>query len=153
VGPRPLRRRRGGHNWGSPEAPSRPTRQEYAWITCTHAILEDRWVYLPVYGLPGLDEAAAGVYRRVSFEGRPVDASAVYPHGGTLHRPVHVLRREGTRRNRRPGGLPGRPPRGPGGTPRSNSEEEGSPRKVRKAPRHGRDASPLRPVDGPLPPS
>ena len=75
--------------------PVLPTRKDFAWITYTNAILEDRVVYLPRYGLPGLDSAAAAVYGRLGFEVRPVDVSSVYAHGGTLHCLVHVLRRAG----------------------------------------------------------
>ncbi len=80
--------------WRVERVPVLPTCKDFAWITYTNAILEDRVVYLPRYNLPELDSAAAAVYRRLGFEVRPVDVSAVYPHGGTLHCLVHVLRRQ-----------------------------------------------------------
>jgi hypothetical protein len=73
--------------------PVLPTQRDFVWITYTNSILEDRVVYLPRYGLPELDAAAAAVYERLGFDVRPVDVSSVYSHGGTLHCLVHVLRR------------------------------------------------------------
>lgn len=73
--------------------PALPTARDFAWITYTNAILENRTVYLPRFGFPPLDSAAAAVYERLGFETRPVDVSAAYSHGGTLHCLVHVLRR------------------------------------------------------------
>ncbi|MBI2920308.1 MAG: agmatine deiminase family protein [Planctomycetes bacterium] len=74
--------------------PVLPTAKEFAWITYTNAILEDRVVYLPQFGRPALDAAAAQVYRDLGFEVRPVDVSQDYEKGGTLHCLVHVLRRD-----------------------------------------------------------
>jgi hypothetical protein len=73
--------------------PVLPTKRDFAWITYTNAILENRVVYIPLFGLADLDAAAAAVYGRLGFQTRPVDVSAPYPHGGTLHCLVHVLRR------------------------------------------------------------
>ncbi len=74
--------------------PVLPTKTPFVWMTYTNGIHENGVVYLPTYGRSELDTAAADVYRALGYEVRPVDASAVYVNGGTLHCLVHVTRRE-----------------------------------------------------------
>lgn len=71
-----------------------PTTTPFVWLTYTNGLHEDGVVYMPTYGCTALDDAAAAVYRSLGYDVRPVDASAVYVHGGTLHCLVHVTRRD-----------------------------------------------------------
>jgi len=71
------------------------TMRDYVWVSYTNAILEDRTVYLPTYGMKTLDDAAAEVYRAHGFEVRTVDVCGTYEHGGALRCLVHVLARGG----------------------------------------------------------
>jgi hypothetical protein len=52
-----------------------------------------RIAYVPVYGMPRLDEAALAVYRGLGWEVRPVAARAAFPFHGTLGCLVNVLGR------------------------------------------------------------
>jgi hypothetical protein len=53
-----------------------------------------RIIYMPVYrGVETLNRAAAEVWRGLGCEVRPVDCTGVYPHFGSLHCLVNVLRR------------------------------------------------------------
>jgi hypothetical protein len=70
-----------------------PTKRDFAWLTFTNAVLEEGTVYLPAFGMQGLDGEAEHVYRELGFEVKPVDVSRCWELGGTLHCLVHVLRR------------------------------------------------------------
>jgi hypothetical protein len=51
-------------------------------------------VYLPTFqGLSVLNEAASKIWSGLGYEVRPVDASNLYQHGGTIHCLVNVLKR------------------------------------------------------------
>jgi hypothetical protein len=71
-----------------------PTTDDYAWMTWTNAVFEERVAYVPTYGAPEADAVALGVYREMGYEVRGVDVSEVWRRGGTLHCLVHVLGRE-----------------------------------------------------------
>ena len=76
--------------------PAIVTAKDYAWITYTNGIHEDRVVYMPVFGVDALDRAAGEVYRSLGFEVRPVRVSKTWALGGTLHCLVHVVSRDAT---------------------------------------------------------
>ena len=73
--------------------PALPTTTEFAWVTYTNGIFEDRTVWMPSFGIAAIDAAAAEVYRGLGFDVRPVDVSGDFRHGGTLHCLVHVVKR------------------------------------------------------------
>lgn len=50
-------------------------------------------VYLPTYGLPVLDDAAAAIYERLGLRVTPIDVSKIYQLNGSLGCLVNVLER------------------------------------------------------------
>lgn len=75
-----------------------PGQNGRTYLTHVNVILEStpqrRGVYLPRYrGFTALNEAAAQVWTQLGYEVRTVDCSDVYPHFGSLHCLVNVLRR------------------------------------------------------------
>jgi hypothetical protein len=68
-----------------------------AFVTYTNALFdrrgETRIVYLPTYGLPMLDRAAAQLYAAQGFEVHPIDVSSIYRLDGSLGCLVNVLAR------------------------------------------------------------
>ena len=68
------------------------------YLTGCNAIIDrregKRIVYMPTYReADALNRATAAVWRGLGYEVRRVDCTAVYPHGGSLHCLVNVLRR------------------------------------------------------------
>jgi len=67
------------------------------YISYTNAVFDvrdgARVVYLPVYDLPALDDAAKRIYERLGWQVRPVRVRKVYPQHGTIGCLVNVLRR------------------------------------------------------------
>jgi hypothetical protein len=67
------------------------------YISYTNAVFETRAgvaiVYVPIYGIPALDDAALELYRRLGWEPRPIRVRRVYPHHGTIGCLVNVLAR------------------------------------------------------------
>jgi hypothetical protein len=67
------------------------------YVSYTNGVFETRdgvaIAYVPVYGIPPLDDAALGIYRRLGWEVRPVRVRSVYPHHGTIGCLVNVLSR------------------------------------------------------------
>lgn len=52
-----------------------------------------RIAWVPVFGVPALDQAALAVYAELGWETRPVPSRAAFPYHGTLGCLVNVLRR------------------------------------------------------------
>jgi hypothetical protein len=73
------------------------TRAPRVYITYNNAILETRRgvkrVYMPVYGIPGLDDAARQVYEREGWTVLPVRVAGLYRHTGSLRCLVGIIRR------------------------------------------------------------
>lgn len=67
-------------------------------VTYNNVLMEERdgqrIVYMPVYDLPVLDQAAEAVYRSLGFEVHTIDVSQVFQHGGAVRCLVNVLSRE-----------------------------------------------------------
>jgi uncharacterized protein YebE (UPF0316 family) len=67
-------------------------------ITYNNVLIEDRdgcrIVYMPVYQIRRLDQAAEAVYRSLGFEVRRIDVSGIYQWGGALRCMVNVLERD-----------------------------------------------------------
>ena len=67
------------------------------YISYTNGVFETRdggaIAYVPMYGIPALDEAARAVYERLGWQVRPVRVRSVYAHHGTIGCLVNVLRR------------------------------------------------------------
>jgi hypothetical protein len=69
------------------------------YVTYTNAFIETfrdgrRAVYMPKYGIAGLDQAAEDAWRRLGFEVRAVNVAPVWRGGGTLDCLVGVLARK-----------------------------------------------------------
>jgi len=65
-----------------------------------------RIVYMPVYHIPQLDEAAEAVYASEGFDVFPIDVSKLYRHGGALRCIANVTRRRQVTASRRPADSP-----------------------------------------------
>jgi len=67
-------------------------------VTYNNILMEERdgqrIVYMPVYDLPILDQAAEAVYRSLGFDVRTIDVSQVFQHGGAVRCLVNVFLRE-----------------------------------------------------------
>jgi hypothetical protein len=73
-----------------------------AYVTYTNGLFDrapaqagQRIVYLPTYGVPSLDDAAARQYRDLGFEVRRIDVSGIYHLNGSLGCLVNVMARGG----------------------------------------------------------
>jgi hypothetical protein len=68
------------------------------YATYTNAVLEHQGsrkiVYMPVYGIPRLDEAGAAAYRSQGWEVKPIPVGSVYRLRGTIGCLVNVLQRK-----------------------------------------------------------
>ncbi|MBN2195929.1 MAG: agmatine deiminase family protein [Polyangiaceae bacterium] len=68
------------------------------YLSYTNAVFDvrdgKRFVFMPVYDLPTLDEAAKATYEKLGWEVRPVRVRKVYPHHGTIGCLVNVLARD-----------------------------------------------------------
>jgi hypothetical protein len=68
-----------------------------SYVTYTNALFATEGgravVYLPTYALAGLDRAATAQYRKLGYEVRPVDVSAIYRQNGSLGCLVNVVER------------------------------------------------------------
>jgi hypothetical protein len=80
------------------EVPSEPLRPDYPMLTYNNVIVEQDVegpiVYLPQYGWPAMDSAAARAWSAIGFDPRPIEGltvSAMY--GGALRCSVKVLER------------------------------------------------------------
>lgn len=66
-------------------------------ITYTNVIMDRRdgrrIIYMPIYHIPDLDDAAAALYHSLGFEVRTVDVSEIYPLGGAVRCLVNVTQR------------------------------------------------------------
>jgi N-dimethylarginine dimethylaminohydrolase len=76
-----------------------PGRDGRTYVTYLNAILDQRGgrrvVYMPVYSQAEvLNRAAAEVWSRLGYEVRTVNCDACYPHFGSLHCLVNVVRRD-----------------------------------------------------------
>lgn len=67
-------------------------------ISYNNVLMEERdgrrIVYMPVYQIARLDQAAEAIYRSLGFEVRRIDVSGVYQWGGALRCMVNVLERD-----------------------------------------------------------
>jgi hypothetical protein len=75
-----------------------PGKDSRTYLTYVNAILDERdgkrTVYMPVYrGAEKLNAAGEAVWRSLGYEVRTVDCTEVFPHFGSLHCLVNVLRR------------------------------------------------------------
>ncbi len=80
-----------------------PGRDERTYLTPLNVVIEEepngRVVYLPVYRhTPGLNDAAAAVWRGLGYEIRRVDCTETFVHFGSLRCLVNVLVRRGRSR-------------------------------------------------------
>jgi hypothetical protein len=66
-------------------------------VTYNNVVMETRGgettVWVPVYGVPELDEAGLQAWRTLGVTVRPVDVSRIYRYDGSLRCLVNVLRR------------------------------------------------------------
>jgi hypothetical protein len=66
-------------------------------VTYNNVLIDDRsdrrTVYVPIYGLPVLDEVAVAIYIGLGFDVRTVDVSNVFASGGALRCVVNVTQR------------------------------------------------------------
>lgn len=66
-------------------------------VTYNNVLLEERdgrrVVYLPVYEIPLLDQAAEAVYRGLGFDVHPINVSGIFEHGGTVRCIANVIAR------------------------------------------------------------
>ena len=64
-------------------------------ITYNNVLMETRnnkrIVFMPVYGVPRLDEIATDKYEELGFEVRPIDVSGIYKYDGALRCMTNVL--------------------------------------------------------------
>ena len=72
--------------------------QQQSWmVTYNNVLIDCRGgsctVYMPVYRIPNLDQAAEAIYRNLGFEVKTVDVSGIYQLGGALRCIVNVTRR------------------------------------------------------------
>jgi hypothetical protein len=69
--------------------------QQGSFLTWNNALVErredGRRAYVPVYGLPALDERALAVYAAAGLHPRPIDVARLAPHGGTVRCVTNVL--------------------------------------------------------------
>ena len=69
------------------------------YVTYNNAILETRdgekRIYMPVYGIPGLDWAGTRAFENQGWKVIPVNVSDVYTYTGSLRCMVGVIRRTG----------------------------------------------------------
>jgi hypothetical protein len=67
-------------------------------VTYNNVIMEQRdgqrIVYMPVYDIPELDQAAELVYRSLGFRVHPIDVSRIFQYGGAVRCLVNVTARE-----------------------------------------------------------
>ena len=79
------------------EVPMLLTATPRVYVSYNNALLErragERVVYMPVYGIEGLDEAAAEVFRGQGWRVEPVRVDDVYAHTGSLRCLVGVVSR------------------------------------------------------------
>lgn len=70
-----------------------------SYVTYTNALFDrdahGPVVYLPTYGIPALDEAAADTYERLGYRVETVDVSSIYRMNGSLGCLVNVMARSG----------------------------------------------------------
>ena len=69
-----------------------------SYVTYTNALFDRTaagrpHVYLPQYGLPGLDAAAREKYEALGYAVKPIDVTGFYRFNGSLGCLVNVLRR------------------------------------------------------------
>ncbi len=69
------------------------------WMVTYNNVLIDRrhgcsTIYMPVYGIPVLDQAAEAIYCDLGFDVRTVDVSRIYNLGGAVRCIVNVTRRK-----------------------------------------------------------
>jgi len=73
------------------------TDQPRVYVSYNNALLEQRegrrTVYMPVYGLQPLDEAAAAIFEEQGWEVRPIRVGSLYQHTGSLRCIVGVAER------------------------------------------------------------
>jgi len=66
-------------------------------VTYNNVLIDDsgdrRTVYMPIYGIPILDEAAADVYQRLGYQVRRIDASRISRLGGAVRCMANVTLR------------------------------------------------------------
>ena len=78
--------------------PLAPTRLPRVYVTYTNVIMDQRGgrttVYMPTYGLPRLDAAAARTWASLGAEVKPVPVQSIYRFRGTIGCLVNVLERE-----------------------------------------------------------
>jgi N-dimethylarginine dimethylaminohydrolase len=68
------------------------------WMVTYNNVIMDyqdgqRVVYMPVYNIPEMDQAAAQTYRALGFEVKPIDVSAIFQLGGAIRCLANVTRR------------------------------------------------------------
>ncbi|MDB5384523.1 MAG: hypothetical protein JWM11_169 [Planctomycetaceae bacterium] len=68
------------------------------WMVTYNNVIMDyqdgqRVVFMPVYNIPELDQAAAQTYRALGFEVKPIDVSAIFQLGGAIRCLANVTRR------------------------------------------------------------
>jgi agmatine/peptidylarginine deiminase len=73
--------------------PFLPTGEERAYVTYNNVVIDGKTVFMPVYDMPELDEAAEAVWRSEGFEVRRVPAADLLPCRGAVHCLVNVLER------------------------------------------------------------
>jgi hypothetical protein len=77
--------------------PLLPLEGELDYVTYNNVVMETRGgettVWVPVYGVPELDEAGLQAWRTLGVTVRPVDVSRIYRYDGSLRCLVNVLRR------------------------------------------------------------
>ncbi len=71
---------------------------EKDWMVTYNNVLMDyqngqRVVYMPIYHIPELDQAAAQIYRALGFDVRPIDVSPIFQLGGAIRCLANVTRR------------------------------------------------------------
>jgi hypothetical protein len=77
--------------------PLMPSATPRAWVSYNNGIVETRAgrsiYYMPTFAAGPLDDAAANVFRAAGCDVVPIDCSAVWPLGGSLHCLVNVIER------------------------------------------------------------
>jgi hypothetical protein len=68
------------------------------WMVTYNNVIMDyqnglRVVYMPVYNIPELDQAAEQTYRALGFDVKPIDVSAIFQLGGAIRCLANVTRR------------------------------------------------------------
>ena len=111
---------------------------EKDWMVTYNNVLMDyqngqRVVFMPIYHIPELDNAAAQIYRALGFEVRPIDVSPIFQLGGAIRCLANVTRRLPFEARAQP-----REPEAPGRLqvysvdPNANRARESRPRRERR---------------------